>query len=173
MFIKTFASALVLAVFSSEVKAIQIEALLSTENNSKNLSIFKTLQFQLPQLQLKLKLVSADAQANTETLVRTRAFGTISLSVIRITSIVMSTGPVTNLKPATFAAKAVEMVMKQNPEQDSEIMQYHYLIVSSVLNLVRLKTLLQLCFHLSFLSALRFFWCCTFYSSCITQSVKS
>ena len=141
MFIKTFASALVLAVFSSEVKAIQIEALLSTENNSRNLSInLITLQFQLlqlltplHQLQLKLKLVIADAQANTETLVRTPAFGTISLFVIRITSIVMNTGPVTDPKPATFAAKAVspkkaqkwKRLKSKKEYQRSELQYYH------------------------------------------------
>ena len=35
MFVKTFASALVLALFSTEIKAIQIEALLAADTASK------------------------------------------------------------------------------------------------------------------------------------------
>ena len=80
--------------------------------------------------------MNVDAQANTETQVRTPVFGTTLSFVTKNTNIVMSTGRITDPKPATFAAKAV-MKMKADHEE-AEIMHYQYLIVSSVLNFVRL-----------------------------------
>ena len=139
MFIKTFASALVLAVFSTEIKAIQIEALLAADTTSKNFSVNLTnLQCQHLLLQLNLKLVTVDAQANTETQVRTPVFGITSSFVTTNTIIVMNTGQVTYPKLATFAATAVEMEMKLNPKEDSENVYYQYTVVTSVLNFVRL-----------------------------------
>ena len=139
MFIKTFASALVLAVFSTEIKAIQIEALLAADTTSKNFSVNLTnLQCQHLLLQLNLKLVTVDAQANTETQVRTPVFGITSSFVTTNTIIVMNTGQVTYPKLATFAATAVEMEMKLNPKENSENVYYQYTVVTSVLNFVRL-----------------------------------
>ena len=78
-----------------------------------------------------------DAQANTETQVRTPVFGTTLSFVTIVTNIVMSTGRITDPKPATFAATAV-MKKKAADHEETEIMHYQYLIVSSVLNFVRL-----------------------------------